>query len=366
MEEIGGHKRKKKYYQADFLTRPVLLYAALLFTLYQVMKLIRLFSDAIAFNREHGIVPEEFTMGAVTGAILLIALTGLICLMLLRQKKGISHIRRGNRFLILDLLLAVYGLVRLISQCALFLQNFEILFLLDVLAIGGGLIAPALMLWLADRQRIPPGDVLLLIIGAGAIGFSALGFIMVAISIGKDYTVLHAVPELAFRAGVLLMGLAALRTALKLRAELPIDMPLPKPEQEKKPKKERELHLKLFDRLPGFDDEEDEGGISLFDGDTDEPAAPVEAAAPAVRAVTRERPAERPAQSADGRLSCPDCGKRFPAYLGVCPRCGRDVYADDADEPAAPVEAAAPAARAVMRERPAERPAQSADGRLSC
>ena len=27
----------------------------------------------------------------------------------------------------------------------------------------------------------------------------------------------------------------------------------------------------------------------------------------------------------DGRLRCPDCGMRFPAKLGACPRCGLGV-----------------------------------------
>ncbi len=338
MESASLPKKRKKFYQSDFLTRPALRLAALLFLVFQAVKLVRLFSDAISYKKINQVTPEDFTMAAVTGAILMIGLAAWIFVILTRQHKGLCQIRRGNRFLLLDLLLAVYGFVRVIAQVVLFFQNFEILFLSDVLAIAGGLIAPPLILFLADRQRIPPGDLLLMILGAGTMGLSLLSFIMVAISIGKDYTVLHALPELAFRLGLLLAGLAALRTALKLRAELPIDTPLVTPKAEKAPKASRKLRprLNLFDNLPGYDDEEPE--ISLFDDGAPEDEAyepdedVPEASAPEeeepdeyVSAAPAPRPAVQTPVDERGRAVCLGCGRRFPAYLGVCPHCGLDM-----------------------------------------
>lgn len=365
METVAPPKKRKKFYQADFLKRPALQIASLLFLAFQVVRLIRLFSDAIQYKKINQVTPEGFTLPAVAGALILIGLTAWLFLILLRQRRGISVLRRGNRFLLLDLLLSVYGLIRAIQQLVRFFQNFELLFLIDVLAIAGGLIAPAVILFLADRQRIPPGDVLLLIVGAGTMGLSLLGFIMLAISIGKDYTVAHALPELAFRAALLLAGLATLRTALKLHAELPIDMPLPKakPEKPKPEKKKRELHLKLFDNLPGYDDEEPE--LALFDEepeeDYDEPLAEEDFAEDGEPAYEPEPAAARAPVDDDGRTACLNCGRRFPAYLGVCPYCGTGL------DGSPPPRRAKPAPEPVPAPARAPRPRTDADdGRITC
>ena len=348
METAYELPKRKKFYQADFLTRLGLLIASALFLVFQVVKLIRLFSDAIQYKKANGIAPETFSLLAVTGSLLMVGITAWLFLLFFRQQREISRIRPGNRFLLMDALLALYGLIRAIVQLVLYFQNFEILFLLDVLSLVGGLIAPAVILFLADRSRIPPGDVLLLIVGVGTAGFAVLSFIMVAISIGKDYTVLHALPELACRLAVLFMGIAALRTALKLRADMPLAIPVQeeaKPEKQAKEKEKtrRGIHLPFMDALPGYEDEEPE--ISLFGDEDEEEAAEAGAPEPPRKPLTVPVPGAAPA---DGRLRCPDCGKRFPAYLGVCPRCGLAVDAADftpvqAEPPAEPRRFAVPA-----------------------
>ena len=305
--------------------------AAFMFLLFQVMKLIRLFSDAVKHKAEAGVVPEGFTLAAVAGALAMIGISAWLFLILYRQKRELCLIRSGNRFLLLGSLLLVYGVVRAIRQTVLYFQNFEFLFLVDILAFIGGLIAPSVILYMADRNRIPPGDVLLLFIGVGTTGFAILGFIMVAISIGKDYNIMQALPELAFRAALMLCGFSAIRTALKLRADIPLTVPLPdEPMTEKPPKKQekRSRGLRLpfldLDELPGFDGEEPE--LLLFD-DEEEETGPDEDAFEAAAPPSLPSDAPRFTILGDGRLRCPDCLMRFPANLGVCPRCGLAVEA---------------------------------------
>ena len=104
--------KRTKFYQADFLSRPGPLAASLLFLLFQVIKLIRLFSDAIQYKKANGVAPVTFSLAAVSGSLLMIAIVAWLFLLFFRQQRNLSRIRRGNRFLLMDALLILYGIFR--------------------------------------------------------------------------------------------------------------------------------------------------------------------------------------------------------------------------------------------------------------
>jgi len=83
------------------------------------------------------------------------------------------------------------------------------------------------------------------------------------------------------------------------------------------------------------------------EGYTQEDEAKSQASAPAPVPVPEPEPARVSRAFAlldDGRLRCPDCGMRFPQSLGVCPRCGLAVASGDEECPPAPPPTEEPAA----------------------
>ncbi len=287
-------KSKKLYQSASYVTSNAVFYGTLLFFVSRVFGFLQLFIDAYNRKQLGQAPPENFTVLGIIGFILVLGvITGAFLLLVqYRQKK--LHLRRGNFYLLLNVLFALWGVIQAISYLYEMILFFEFVYLLDFLTLLAALALPSVLLQLSDRKQEPAQERILLYAGIGSTALSVIATLIVAIVLRKSYTAFQLVRELMFRGGIILFGVAVLQKAIKLRSE-PLPAYAPKPEAKK----------------------------------------------PAPKKTVLRDPVYTPDKS--GKIECPDCGKKMAAGTAICPRCGYDMntpslFEEDEEEVAAPLE----------------------------
>ncbi len=329
----------------------MIFYGTFLFVCYRVLRLISLFVDAAARKEANQAPPEQYTLWGVVGILLVLGVILWAFILLLRFRRGKTRMRSGNFYLLLNLLFVVWGVIHAVQYLTEMLTFFEFVYLLDFLTLIGAVALPCAFLQIADRRKRLPNENVLLISGGGASAFSIIAFLIVVLVLRKSYTTLQLIPELAFRAALILFALTTLKVGVQLR----MDAPFIEPEEPAysspartnarvTEKDERRSCPDCGKRVPLSESVCPRCGCpmdapSLFDDDEDAPAK--SSAAPA-KAAPREtvkpkqsvpsKPAPTIARASDGTPLCPRCGKRIPGGLSTCPRCGTYLY----DEPDAP------------------------------
>ncbi len=167
---------------------------------------------------------------------------------------------------------------------------FEFVYLLDFLTLAAAIVLPSVLYQISDRKQDIPAGNLLFASAIGSTALSVIAMLIVALVLRKSYTPFQLLRELMFRAGIILFGVAGLLKAIKLRAELPA----------------------LVAAMP-----------------KSEPPPPKE---------FRFKPKPKKKPDPQGRIECPDCGKKLPAGTRICTRCGFDLstpnlFDDEDDEP---------------------------------
>lgn len=278
-------KPRKVYQSAGYVTSHAVFYGTLLFFIARIFSFIQLFADAYERKQLNQAPPENFTFLGIFGSVLVLAVITAIFLLLVQYRRKKLRIRRGNFYLLLNLLFIAWGLIQAIGSFVDMILFFEFVYLLDFLSIAAALVVPSVLLQLSDRMQEPPQDTALLYDSIGATALSVVAALVVALALRKSFTSLQLVRELMFRGGVILFGTAGLQKALKLRSEPPAAYEEKTKAQKTKPEK-------------------------------------------------AEKPARRPDPS--GRIECPDCGKKLKPGTLICPRCGFDMSTpslfDDNDE----------------------------------
>lgn len=287
-------KSKKLYQSASYVTSNAVFYGTLLFFVSRVFGFIQLFIDAYNRKKLGQAPPENFTVLGIIGSILVLGvITGAFLLLVqYRQKK--LHLRRGNFYLLLNVLFALWGVIQAISYLYEMILFFEFVYLLDFLTLLAALALPSVLLQLSDRKQEPAQERILLYAGISSTALSVIATLIVALVLRKSYTAFQLVRELMFRGGIILFGVAVLQKAIKLRSE-PLPAYAPKPEAKK----------------------------------------------PAPKKTVLKDPVYTPDKA--GKIECPDCGKKMAAGTAICPRCGYDMntpslFEEDEEEVVAPPE----------------------------
>ncbi len=287
-------KSKKLYQSASYVTSNAVFYGTLLFFVSRVFGFLQLFIDAYNRKQLGQAPPENFTVLGIIGSILVLGvITGAFLLLVqYRQKK--LHLRRGNFYLLLNVLFALWGVIQAISYLYEMILFFEFVYLLDFLTLLAALALPSVLLQLSDRKQEPAQERILLYAGIGSTALSVIATLIVALVLRKSYTAFQLVRELMFRGGIILFGVAVLQKAIKLRSE-PLPAYAPKPEAKK----------------------------------------------PAPKKTVLKDPVYTPDKS--GKIECPDCGKKMAAGTAICPRCGYDMntpslFEEDEEEVVTPPE----------------------------
>jgi ribosomal protein L37E len=337
-------KPKKQYQSASYVTGSTVFYGTLLFLIARFFSFVQLFADAYNRNQLNQAPPENFTFFGILGSLMVLSVITLTFVLLLRCRRRMTRLRRGNLYLLLNVLFVAWGLIQAISYFVEMVLFFEFVYLLDFVALITALVVPSVLLQLADRMQEPAQDTALLVSAISATALSVIAALIVSLVLRKSYTTLQLVRELMFRAGILLFGIAGLQKAMKLRSEPIAYIPKPKPEpkikepkiKEHKPDKRGRVECpdcgkKLnpdVERCPRcgfdmsipslFDDDDDEFDIEEngLDDATSEPEIPAEEA-PLVEETTQPEP-----QKPTHVDTCPRCGKNIPPFLTTCPHCG--------------------------------------------
>jgi hypothetical protein len=102
-------KPKKLYQSASYVTSNAVFYGTLLFFVSRVFGFLQLFIDAYNRKKLGQAPPENFTVLGIIGSILVLGvITGAFLLLVqYRQKK--LHLRRGNFYLLLNVLFCCMG-----------------------------------------------------------------------------------------------------------------------------------------------------------------------------------------------------------------------------------------------------------------
>lgn len=278
---------QKRYQSASYLTSGAVFYGALLFLIARIFTLLQLFSDAVSRKQLGQAPPENFTFFGIVGSLLIIGVIGLAFYLLLQNRQKRLKLKKGNFYLLLNALFAVWGAVNAISFLVEMILFFEFVYLLDFITLIGAIVLPSVLYQLSDRKQDIPPDNLLFASAIGSTGLSVIAALIVALVLRKSYTPFQLLRELMFRAGIILFGVAGLLKAIRLRAELPA----------------------LVAAMPKT------------------PPPPKE---------VREKPRPQKKPDPRGRVECPDCGKKLPAGTRICTRCGFDLSTpnlfDDEDE----------------------------------
>lgn len=360
-------KTKKLYQSASYVTSNAVFYGMLLFFVSRVFGFLQLFIDAYNRKKLGQAPPENFTVLGIIGSILVLGvITGAFLLLVqYRQKK--LRLRKGNFFLLLNVLFVVWGVIQAINYLVEMILFFEFVYLLDFLTLLGALALPSVLLQLSDRKQEPVQEQILLYAGIGSTALSVIATLIVALVLRKSYTAFQLVRELMFRGGIILFGVAVLQKAIKLRSE-PLPAYTPKPEAKKPAPKKTVLRDPVYtpDKSGKIECPDcgkkvavgtaicprcgyDMNTPSLFEEDEEEIITPPEE--PEEEEVFVPEP-EEPAPEPVKSDLCPRCGKKIPEPLVTCPRCG--YYPGDSLEMPKEPEKTRPRARSKAEERRTE------------
>jgi len=330
-------KRSKTYHSASYLASAFVFYGALMFLLSRSLGLILLFAEAITRKRDNQALPEQFTFWGILGILLVIGvIAGVFTLLLLARQRRL-RMRRGNLYLLLNLLLAAWGVIHAISNLVEMVLFFEFLNFFDFLALIGALILPSVLLQIADRKKQPPNDNAALAASVSALACAGIAaLIIIVLAFRKSYaTAFPLMRDLLFQAALLLFGGAGLQKALKLRAELPLAAPVERPSEPEYREcpdcgKRVSVKLAVCPRC-GYA----LGAASLFSEEEPDDPPPIDTAKPVTPAP---EPAKKPARVviSDGTAACERCKRRIPKGLATCPFCGYFPGDPERSEPEPP------------------------------
>ncbi|PKM39357.1 MAG: hypothetical protein CVV04_10140 [Firmicutes bacterium HGW-Firmicutes-9] len=288
---------KKRYHSASYLNSGAVFYGTLLFAVSRLFALFQLFSDAATRKRLDQAPPENFTFLGILWLLIVISIIGLAFYLQVQSRQKRLRMKQGNYFLLLNTLIALWGIISAISYLVEMIIFFEFVYLLDFLTLIGALVIPSVLYQLADRNQDIPQDNLLFFTSIGATVLSSLAALIVALVLRKSYTAFQLLRELMFRAGIILFGVAGLLKAIRLRAELP------------------ELVASMPKREPK--------------AVAETPFNPMQAFAQTFAPKAAPKTASKTKVDAKGRIRCPDCGKKLPQDTRICPRCGYDIETPD-------------------------------------
>ena len=284
---------KKRYQSASYLNSGAVFYGTLLFTLARIFTLLQLFTDAASRQKLDQAPPENFTFLGITWLLIVIGIIGFAFYLQYSNRQHKIRMKPGNYYLLLNALIALWGVISAISYLVEMILFFEFVYLLDFLTLIGALVVPSVLYQLSDRNQDIPQDNILFFTAIGSTVLSSLAALIVALVLRKSYTPFQLVRELMYRAGIILFGVAGLLKAIRLRAELPelvAAMPKAEPKPEPKP---------------------------LFQKETKQPVEYKTSRTPRIKL------------DAKGRFKCPDCGKKLQEGTRICPRCGFDIDSPD-------------------------------------
>ena len=279
---------KKRYQSASFVTSGAVFYGTLMFLIARIFTLLQLFSDAYTRNKLQQAPPENFTFFGILSSIVIIGIIGFAYYLLIQNRNRRLRMKPGNLYLLLNALFAVWGIISAISYLVEMILFFEFVYLLDFVTLITAMVVPCVLYQLSDRNQTIPPDNALFASAIASTSLSVIATLIVALVLRKSYTTLQLVRELMYRTGIILFGVAGLLKAIRLRAELPeLGATMPKP-------------------VP-------------------KPITPNKEKQPAAKA------------DRNGKIKCPDCGKKLEAGTKICPRCGFDVdtpdlFGDDDDD----------------------------------
>ena len=336
---------KKRFLSASYLTSRAVFYGTLLFFVSRVFLLFQLFGDAYKRKQLDQAPPDGFTFLGIVGSLLIIGVIGLAFLLLVQYRQKKLRLKKGNFYLLLNVLFVVWGAINAVGNFIDMVVFFEFVYLLDFVTAIVGIIVPSVLLQLADRKQGIPRDTALFSCAIAATALTTLAALIVILFLRGGYkdTPFAFVRELIFRAGLLSFSIAGLMNAIKIRRELPeiVDAvikatPKPKPEPKAAAQKQKtvvngkiecpdcgkklEPGTKICTRC-GYD----LSTPSLFDDEEEEPLEPE---APMYDEPVVEPEEEAPAPEPEPEAPpvrndiCARCGKRKPPFLSTCPHCG--------------------------------------------
>ena len=268
---------KKRYLSASYLTGRAVFSGTLLFFIARIFALFQLFGDAYNRKQLDQAPPDGFTFLGIVGSLLIIGVIGLAFLLLVQYRQKKLRLKRGNFYLLLNVLFVVWGVVNAIGNLVDMIVFFEFVYLLDFITMVTGVIVPSVLLQLTDRNQGIPRDTALFACAIASTALSVLATLIVVLFLRGGYkdTPFAFIRELIFRAGMICFSVAGLLKAIRIRKELPdiVDAVI-KAAPKKKPEPKANAH---------------------------QPKA------------------------ANGKIECPDCGKKVEEGTRICPRCGYDL-----------------------------------------
>lgn len=298
---------KKRYLSAGYLTSRAVFYGTLLFLIARVFTLFQLFGDAYSRKKLDQAPPDGFTFFGIVGSLIVIGVIGLAFFLLIQNRQKKLRLKRGNLYLLLNALFVAWGAIHAISYLEQMIRFFEFVYFLDFITMITALIVPSVLMQIADRNQGIPRDAALFASAIAATSLSVIATLIVVIFLRGGYkdTPFALVRELIFRAGLICFSVAGLMKSIKIRAELP-DIVDAVVKAAAKAKAEQKA-----------DAPQQKGGL----------------------------PKQR--QKPNGKIECPDCGKKSEPGTRICPRCGFDLttpnlFDDENSAEEAPEEAPEP------------------------
>jgi heme A synthase len=148
-------KPRRQYQSASYVTSNAVFYGTLLFVIARTFTFFQLFADAYNRKQLDQAPPENFTFLGIVGSVLVLGVIVWTFVLLLRVRRRQTRLRRGNLYLLLNVLFVAWGLIQSISTLVEMILFFEFIYLLDFLTLAAALIVPSVLLQLATERRNP-------------------------------------------------------------------------------------------------------------------------------------------------------------------------------------------------------------------
>ncbi len=300
----GRRKPKRKYMSASFLKSRTTLYGALLFFIAQILDFIMQLVHASERARAGKPLPENFTGLGISWEVFLIFFAGAIALLIWRLYSGRSRMRRGNLYLLINVLLCIWGVI-LAARSIGEIELFDLILVLDAMTYVTALIIPCVLLQLSDRTRLVPEEWKLLVPAVVTIlfvGLSVFSSIVIirASSAAGDYSIWLDLSHLLQRAAVALFAVSGILKAVRIHRTYAPGV-----------SKLTEVEEAYWDRV-----------TTAHIGKTTRTEED-----PGILPETGEE--EQGDISEESMTECPSCGKMIPESLDRCPYCGTELFSAD-------------------------------------
>ena len=286
---------------ASFLKSRTTLYGALLFFIAQILDFIMQLVHASERTRAGKPLPENFTGLGISWEVFLIIFAGAIALLIWRLYSGRSRMRRGNLYLLINVLLCIWGVI-LAARSIGEIELFDLILVLDAMTYVTALIIPCVLLQLSDRTRLVPEEWKLLVPAAVTVLFVGLSvfssvLIIRASSAAGNYSIWLDMPHLLQRAAVALFAVSGILKAVRIHRTYSPGV-----------SKLTEVEEAYWDRV-----------TTAHIGKT---ARPEEDSG-----ILPETVEEKQGDiSEESMTECPSCGKMISESLDRCPYCGTELF----------------------------------------